>query len=101
MTRRTIIIVIIVILGLVFLIPPNPYTDPITRPVIKVIRKVVSYFNEDLDIPVPVSETKVYKWQDESGEWHFSNTPPPKGVDSRSKTYKSDENVLPAPKADD
>lgn len=100
MSPRNILIAIIVIIGLTFLLPSNPYTDPITRPVAMVVKKISSYFGNDLNIPVPVEETRVYKWQDETGEWHFSNTPPPKDVDSQSKVYKSDDNVVPAPKID-
>ena len=101
MKLRIIIIAVILILGLIFLVPSNPYTNPVTKPIVKAIKKVSSYFNEDLDIPAPVEETKVYKWQDETGEWHFSNSPPPKDVHSQSKIYKSDENIVPAPKVDD
>ncbi|WP_455198698.1 DUF4124 domain-containing protein [Kaarinaea lacus] len=100
MTPRNILIAIVVIIGLAFLLPSNSYTDPVTKPVIKVIKKISSYFGSELDIPMPVEETRVYKWQDENGEWHFSNTPPPKNVDSESKIYKSDDNVVPAPEVD-
>lgn len=100
MSRRTIIIAIIVLAGLVFLVPSNPYTDPVTKPVVKMIKGLGSYFNDDLKIKLPAEETKVYKWQDEKGDWHFSNTEPPKNVDSESKIYKSDDNVVPATKTD-
>lgn len=98
MSLRTIIIAIIVVIGLAFLLPSNPYTDPVTKPIIKTVKKISSSFSDELEIPMPVEETKVYKWQDENGEWQFSNTPPPKDVKAQSKTYKSDENVVPAPK---
>lgn len=101
MSLRTLTIAIIVIISLAFLLPSNPYTDPFTKPIIKTVKKISTSFSDELDIPMPVEETKVYKWQDESGEWHFSNTPPPKDVESQSKVYKSDENVVPAPKLEE
>jgi len=100
MSGRTIIIIIIVLAGLVFLVPSNPYTDTITKPFVKVIKGFSTYFNDDLKIKLPAEETKVYKWQDEKGDWHFSNTAPPKNVESKSKVYNSDENVVPAPKTE-
>lgn len=101
MSFRKIIIAIIVIIGLAFLVPSNPYTDPITKPIIKAVKKMTSSVSDEIDIPMPVEETKVYKWQDETGEWHFSNTPPPKDVKSQSKIYRSDDNVVPAPKVEE
>ena len=100
MTLRTTFIVIIMIIGLVFFLPSNPYTDIITKPIVKIVKKASSYFSDELNIPMPEKETKVYKWQDQNGEWHFSNTPPPEGIVSQSKTYKNDDNIVPAPKAD-
>lgn len=102
MSRRTIIIILIIIGtgGLVFLVPPNPYTDPVAKPVRKLIKSLGSQVSNDLDIPMPAEETKVYKWQDKKGDWHFSNTEPPSNVDSESKIYKSDENVVPAIKTE-
>lgn len=100
MSLRTILIIVVVIFGLAFLLPSNPYTDVLTRPVLKTVKKVGSFFDEELDVSIPAKETKVYKWQDEEGNWHFSNTEPPKNVGSESKVYKDDVNVVPAPKTD-
>jgi hypothetical protein len=41
--------------------------------------------------------TTVYKWQDKSGQWHFSNQPPPPGTAVSVKTYRTDSNVMAAP----
>lgn len=43
--------------------------------------------------------TRVYKWQDASGAWHVSDTPPSGGVDYSMQEYNSDDNVLPLPPA--
>jgi hypothetical protein len=42
--------------------------------------------------------TKVYKWQDKDGEWHFSNHPPAEGVARKVIIYRSDTNVIQSPK---
>ena len=38
--------------------------------------------------------TTVYKWQDQSGQWHVSNTPPEGVADFQTKSYRSDQNVV-------
>lgn len=99
---KRILIIIVVLIGVAFLIPSNPYTDKFTAPTIKSVKKVYSYFDDKIDIPIdlPAETTTVHKWQDKDGNWHFSNTEPPKGVDSKSKIYKDDDiNVMPADKA--
>lgn len=50
--------------------------------------------------PETSTETTVYKWRDQKGEWHFSNQPPPEGVASSVTTYRSDINVVSAPKTE-
>jgi hypothetical protein len=41
--------------------------------------------------------TTVYRWQDESGQWHVSDRPPPAGTEYRVEEYDRDVNVLPLP----
>lgn len=100
MSVRKIIVLIILLTGILFLIPYNPYTDIITRPVIRGLAQVSSYLNDEnklpVKVPVPVEKSKVYKWQDKEGKWHFSNTEPPKDVDAQAEIYSSDTNVMPA-----
>ena len=94
------LVIIVVLIGIAFLIPSNPYTDKFTAPTKKGIKKVYSYFDDKIDLPIelPAETTTVHKWQDKDGNWHFSNTAPPKGVDSKTKVYKDDANVMPATK---
>ena len=42
------------------------------------------------------SATKVYKWQDEDGSWHVTDTLPPPGIKYQEQEYLHDTNVLPA-----
>lgn len=49
------------------------------------------------DKPTPATTT-VYKWQDASGEWHITSTPPDKATAIETKTYAHDVNVVPAVK---
>lgn len=49
--------------------------------------------------PEKPETTTVYKWQDSSGEWHITSTPPPDGASVEAKTYVHDANVVPAVKA--
>ncbi len=41
--------------------------------------------------------TRVYKWQDNKGNWHIANTPPSGGVAFEVEDYRSDQNILPLP----
>ena len=41
--------------------------------------------------------TRVYKWQDDAGDWHISDQPPPAADDYESLDYREDVNVLPLP----
>jgi hypothetical protein len=98
---KRILIIIVVLIGIAFLIPSNLYTDKFTAPTKKSIKKTFSYFDDKVglpDIDLPTETTTVHKWQDKDGVWHFSNTEPPKGIESKSKTYKDDVNIVPATK---
>jgi hypothetical protein len=39
-------------------------------------------------------EDIVYKWKDAQGEWHFSSTPPPQGVEYTVKGYDPNTNLI-------
>lgn len=43
-----------------------------------------------------VTRTKLYRWQDEAGNWHVSDTPP-EGRDYEVVEYRSDANTMPPP----
>lgn len=56
---------------------------------------------EIVSVPTPTTQaapktTTVYKWQDASGEWHISSTPPAGVSAIETKTYTNDANVVPA-----
>lgn len=40
----------------------------------------------------------LYKWQDKTGEWHYTDSPPPTGVRHEMVELRSDVNVMPAAK---
>lgn len=41
-----------------------------------------------------VTRTKLYRWQDEAGNWHVSDAPP-EGRDYEVVEYRSDANTVP------
>jgi len=100
MMIRLLIIILIVLVGAAALSGLNPSAEQSTNPLIKGLATVQSWFRE---APIPKlpgtdnSETSVYKWRDSSGEWHFSNQPPPAGVASSVKIYRSDINITQTP----
>lgn len=99
---RFLIIILIVLVGAAALTQLNPSAKETTNPILKGLANVRSWF---VGSPAPKkplaekdeNETKVYKWQDESGEWHFSNQPPPGGMTSSVETYRNDVNITQAP----
>lgn len=40
--------------------------------------------------------TTVYKWQDESGQWHYSNQPPPDSRAAETISINTGANVVPS-----
>ncbi len=100
MMIRLLIILLIVLVGAAALTELNPSAENSTNPIIKGLATVQSWFRGSSTPKLPgmdENETTVYKWQDDSGEWHFSNQPPPVGVASSVKTYRSDINITQAP----
>ncbi len=45
--------------------------------------------------PAP-TVTRVYKWQDQNGEWQMTDQPPPGGVKYETLIYSSNTNVTPS-----
>ncbi len=41
--------------------------------------------------------TRVYKWQNDKGEWQITDQLPPEGTDYETLNYREDLNVLPLP----
>ena len=44
---------------------------------------------------VPQAPVRLYKWSDPQGELHYSNTPPPAGVEYERVDYWENANVIP------
>ncbi len=100
MMIRLLIIILIALVGAAALTELNPSAEKSTSPITKGLATVHSWFRGSSAPKLPgmdENETIVYKWQDDSGEWHFSNQPPPAGVTSSVKTYRSDINITQAP----
>lgn len=102
MMIRILIIALIVLVGAAVLTQLNPGAEKSANPIIKGLAVVQSWFKGASAPKLPgigrdKNETAVYKWQDKKGEWHFSNQPPPAGVASSVKTYRSDVNITQAP----
>ena len=100
MMIRLLIIILIVLVSAAALTVLNPSAEKSTNPIIKGLATVQSWFRESSAPKLPgmdENETTVYKWRDNSGEWHFSNQPPPAGVASSVKTYRSDINITQTP----
>ncbi len=89
-----IVLIIVLVAGAFFLAPDSPNDgSPALLQGLSQIRDMTKGLGDD-----DSKTTTVYKWQDAGGEWHFSNTPPPKGVASQVQTYRADTNVIQAPR---
>jgi len=100
MMIRILIVILIMLVGAAALTELNPQADKSTNPILRGLANVRSWFSHSESIATsPKHTTKVYKWRDKEGAWHFSNQPPPEGVASSVITYRSDTNITQAPKA--
>jgi len=100
MMIRLLIIILIVLVGAAALTELSPSAEQGTNPLIKGLATIQSWFRGASVPKLPIineNETTIYKWQDDSGEWHFSNQPPPAGVASSVKIYRSDVNITRTP----
>lgn len=103
MMIRFLIIILIVLVGAAALSELNPKAEQSTNPLLKGLAHVRSWFidvsiSKNIPLVTPdENETTVYKWQDDTGEWHFSGQPPPAGISSSVETYRSDVNLTQAP----
>lgn len=54
---------------------------------------------EDLSSEAGLSKktARVYKWQNDRGEWQITDQLPPEGTDYEILNYREDLNVLPLP----
>ncbi len=66
------------------------YFEPQSRP---------SWLSDRLPV-APGAEVKLYRWQNEQGQWQVSDAPPPDGIDYEVVSYRHDTNVMPAPETD-
>ncbi|MBQ4800375.1 DUF4124 domain-containing protein [Pseudoalteromonas sp. MMG006] len=57
--------------------------------------KIASSISDE-PIPSTTSRSKIYKWQDESGQWHFSDTPNPDVTSIEVKLDPKDITVIAA-----
>ena len=102
---RLLVVILILLVGAAALTQLNPSADKTASPLMKGLENVRSWFDTTPNkITKAVSEksgagheTKVYKWKDKQGEWHFSNHPPAKDVASSIKIYRNDVNITQAP----
>ncbi len=101
MMIRLLIIILIVVVGAAALTELNPSAQQSTNPIVKGLATVQSWFRGSSAPKLPgineENETTIYKWQDDSGEWHFSNQPPPADVNSSVKTYDNNVNITQTP----
>ena len=65
---------------------------------------VLAYLNDDFrnwlkGLSCSEHATSVaYKWKDKKGDWHITNTPPPKGTPYETQEILHNTNVLPDPR---
>ncbi len=50
--------------------------------------------------PAPTT-TRLYKWQDENGQWQITDRPPTDGTSYENLEYRSDTNIVPSISLDD
>ena len=106
-TYLAVSVVIIAVISLFYLKKPNGETWLSTSVVInesqQIKDKIISFTSNTFEQAVSsVSNTpsttrsKIFKWQDQQGQWHFSDTPHPNGKSVEVKLDPKDINVVVA-----
>lgn len=106
-TYLAVSVVIIAVISLFYLKKPNGETWLSTSVVInesqQIKDKIISFTSNTFEQAVSsVSNTpsttrsKIFKWQDRQGQWHFSDTPHPNGKSVEVKLDPKDINVVVA-----
>lgn len=98
MFLRLLIIFIIAAVAIAVLYGLNPYGGENSLKMPKLGMPEIPGLSKDDGKEKQSGSTTVYKWQDQNGEWQFSNQPPPEGVASKVITYRSDTNVIQSAK---
>jgi hypothetical protein len=97
MSFRLLVILLIVAVGAVVLSQVNTRDAQSNNSLVKGLNVIQSFFRDKLGMSSSPTVTKVYKWRDEQGEWHFSSEPPSEDTATHITVYRSDTNVTPAP----
>ena len=71
---------------------PNRSLNQIVKTVSEASRQVVTSFNANENI----TETVIYKWQDQQGQWHYSDQPNPDGASEAFIVDPADITVIAA-----
>jgi len=106
-TYLAVSVMIIAVISLFYLKKPNGETWLSTSVVInesqQIKDKIISFTSNTFEQAVSsVSNTpsttrsKIFKWQDQQGQWHFSDTPHPNGKSVEVKLDPKDINVVVA-----
>ena len=101
------LLIILGILVVLILVVPFVSLGPGGKPLLEfadlnepqiIKRKLTSLYQQRTPLSAAI---KHYKWQDKSGQWHYSNEPPPKGVKFEVVEVDPDVNVTPAVETED
>ena len=106
---RILIVILIVLVGAAALSHLNPSADKSKSLLMEGLANIRSWFQSDTSQPSTTADEnnaektdpnsiRVYKWQDASGTWQFSNEPPPEGVARSVKIYRTDANITQSTK---
>lgn len=71
--------------------PEMPHVPSVTE-----ITKMLPSFSTSQEQAKPPVGKAIYQWQDDSGQWHYSQMPPP-GVEARLVNVNPDANVVHIP----
>lgn len=80
-------------------LPFNKFFQDGPTSVIDVLQQKAESVSEDVSASVKTTEPqKIYKWQDEYGQWHYGNQPPENITNAESLTINQNQNIMDAVK---
>ncbi len=95
---KSLVWIVVIAVPLLYYLPPLGGYPPFYPLGAINIKQVLRTLQQDIKAQLPRADSKavrIYRWQDKSGQWHYSSTPPQEGVAYEEHRVDPDTNLIP------